>query len=613
MHDLAGLLGPRGCAPDTACLDRLQHSLGDRLPSATYELVVADEVCFLRVAARPPRPEPVRDGLLIGWDGRLDNRAGLDSALGISGEHGSDADRVAWAYRRWGVSFCEHLIGDYALALWDSNRHRLLLARDPMGVRPLFYARSAAESALVWGSTLRTVIAAQVAANEVDEQWVAEYLVHAMGAERTPYRAVRAVAPGHVLTVEDGVMRSLAFWMPDRRPKIRLPDDRAYEQRFAQLFVEAVRCRLDERRPVMAELSGGLDSSSIACVASALIRQQQVEATDLLTVSWVYPRSRTADERRYVGYVHEHIGRAGIYLDDDDGLAFDGLDQPDYEYPTAFECVRVREQHRGELMASRGVRVLLSGFGGDNVTFSEFEATLPLADLLWSGRLTAFLRLLGTWHRVDRTPYPALAWGSLTRSCLPSWAERQVRVVRADLLECLDADFVRRTRLVERLAGFVADDSPGPPSRRRQIAAVRMATSTVSWMYDSGRWPYLVTYPFLHLPLVDFCLGVPTEQFIRPGQTRSLHRRALRDRLPPEIVARRDKRGPDEAIQRSLASSWPRIQAWLGDPEVVRRGWINDTAFRRMIDLARFGRQRTELVFILRTIALEAWLRRQSG
>jgi asparagine synthase (glutamine-hydrolysing) len=128
-------------------------------------------------------------------------------------------------------------------------------------------------------------------------------------------------------------------------------------------------------------------------------------------------------------------------------------------------------------------------------------------------------------------------------------------------------------------------------------------------MYDWWDAPVELSAPYLDRDLVEFCLGVPSDQFVRRGETRSLHRRALAGLLPPRIARRRDKQGPDEAILRAIAERWGDLQPLLEEPRVASRGWMNAAAFRRVLQEARFGKPGDYLPALLPSLALEVWMR----
>src|SRR6185295_4140322 len=142
-----------------------------------------------------------------------------------------------------------------------------------------------------------------------------------------------------------------------------------------------------------------------------------------------------------------------------------------------------------------------------------------------------------------------------------------------------------------------------------QVGAVQSAIRALCWMYDLWDSPVQRTFPFLDRDLVEFCLGVPGDQLIRPGETRSLHRRALAGLLPPRIARRMDKRGPDEAILRAIAERWGEIQPLVDEPRMAARGWVDAAAFRKALQEARFGKPGEHLPALLPSLALEVWLR----
>lgn len=127
-------------------------------------------------------------------------------------------------------------------------------------------------------------------------------------------------------------------------------------------------------------------------------------------------------------------------------------------------------------------------------------------------------------------------------------------------------------------------------------------------MYDWWDAPVQMTFPFLDRDLVELCLGVPSDQIVRRGETRSLLRRGLAEMLPPRIARRQDKQGPDEAVLRAIAERWGEIRGMLDEPRVVARGWIEPAAFRQTLQEARFGKPGAGLPGLLGALSLEAWL-----
>jgi asparagine synthetase B (glutamine-hydrolysing) len=259
-------------------------------------------------------------------------------------------------------------------------------------------------------------------------------------------------------------------------------------------------------------------------------------------------------------------------------------------------------------MRERGARVLLSGVGGDQILRSQVGMPVDLANLARCGRFGAIPAALRHWHREQHRPYAQLLWQGLVTPLLPRFLRTRLAPPLIQLPDWYDRGFARRMDLRGRLAA-VGDERIRLPTRRLQSATVELAIRNTSWRYDAGpEQPMLLLFPFLHRPLVELCLALPPDQLIRPGQTRSIHRRALRELLPPEIAQRPDKRGPMEPILRAVAAQWPTLSRLLPDARVCQRGYLDPAAFRRTLDEARFGKPERKFL-LLQVIALEVWLR----
>ncbi|HYG61717.1 MAG TPA: asparagine synthase-related protein, partial [Thermoanaerobaculia bacterium] len=477
-------------------------------------------------APGPPAEQPCRHGaVLVTWDGRLDNRADLAASLGA--ERANDVELLALAYERWGPTFPSRIVGDFALALWDGRARLLLLARDPVGTRPLFYAVRP-DGGLLWASTLAALRAGGADLGEVDEEWIAGYFSWSIDPATTPWRGVRAVPPGHVLAVGGGPPRLQCFWKAEEVPAVRLGGDAEYEERYRELFLASVQNRLRAAGPVAAELSGGVDSSSIVCAAAHLLRAGSAETPGLLTASHLYERSRTADETPFIEEVEAFIGRTGRHILESEAPILTGLVTDIPEIPTSNHCFRRRYQAIYDFMAENGSRVLLSGLGGDHLLTSQVATPYVLADLLRGGRLGALRTGLAAWRRELGKPYLQLLWEGAVCPLLPRPARMRLARPPIPFPSWLDRGFVRRRDLAARFVALTdAEGYPGPPGKREQAGAVRGALRAAAWLYDWWGRPVEVTFPFLDRPLMEFCLGAPAGQFVRPGETRSLHRRAL--------------------------------------------------------------------------------------
>jgi len=249
------------------------------------------------------------DAEILYWDGRLDNRDELLLRLRDSlQDDTSNAALVLAAYERWGTDGLVHLIGDWSLVIRDRVNRTTVLASDFAGVRPLYYHVQSGR--VQWASRLQTLVDATKIA-ELDEQYVAGFLIFSACPNRTPYQGIYSVPPGHAVCVSAEGTTVRRFWSMPIGDVVRYRSQRRYEEQLRALFREAVAVRLQTEAPVLAELSGGLDSSSVVCMANHLIRSGAVSAPRLNTVGFTWRKSL---DEPFIREVESHCGIEGVRI-----------------------------------------------------------------------------------------------------------------------------------------------------------------------------------------------------------------------------------------------------------------------------------------------------------
>ncbi|MEO1369230.1 MAG: asparagine synthase-related protein, partial [Acidobacteriota bacterium] len=457
------------------------------------------------------------------------------------------------AYEKWGHEFPGRLVGDFALAIWDPKAQRLLLARDPFGIRTLFY--SAGDDEVLFSSTLDSMLRSGAAELTLDEDFIADYLTTTSFSNKTPFRQIKAVPPGVTLCFDPDRQSQEEYWRLDPGQEISYGSDGEYEEHFRELFFDAVRSRLPDSGPVFSELSGGLDSSSIVCVADAILRQEGQSADRLQTLSYVFEEAPSSDERGYIRCVEEHVGRQGIHLSEVDTPLLAPIPESTLlPFPSPDHLFSRRQTAAREAMDQAGARVLLRGTAGDHVAWGEVVQPFELADHLSRGHFGAFFKSLRSWSKSLRVPYLQLGWNAGLLPLLPPKLQKySARTLDQKPASFFHPDFVRRYNLAGRMLGAEAAEGSSLPSRRQHHQLIQDAAEQVSWGFFLESGAVETTYPFLHRPLVEFCMAIDMRQKLRPGETRSILRRSLRGVLPETVRKRQSKRGPDEAILRALA------------------------------------------------------------
>ena len=326
----------------------------------------------------------VSDGTAIVFDGRLDNRDHIAACLRLNRVVAlrGDAALVLAAYEAWGEDCASRLLGDFAFAVWDGRGRTVFCARDVMGVKPFYYHAAAANFA--FASELRQVLASGLLAAEPNEGMVAEYLSASIQSQdETLYRGIMRLPAAHTMTVSETGITLRRYWQLDPAANVVCANDEEYAERFAELFREAVSCRLKGGPPVFF-LSGGLDSSSVVAAASVIGARGRIVLDGL---------SRPAVTRRKP----IHRGRRGIIRRGvvSGGIAADRSGRHRGNIARRLTVGDLPCDPIGEsLLASmraRGARVAITGHGGDHAFAGSIY---HYADLLRERDYAGFARQL---------------------------------------------------------------------------------------------------------------------------------------------------------------------------------------------------------------------------
>ncbi len=553
------------------------------------------------VGERQPLAGP-EGAQVISFDGRIDNREDLWEALSVPPNERSrpDAELVLRAYGKWEGECPVRLVGEFTFALWDHRRRELFCARDAFGSREFIYHHGPRQ--FVFSSEIKAVLAVPGVPRRIDEESLARQLgcLGSLG-ERTLYEGIRNLPPAHSMTVRPGsgvAMRR--YWQLAMEPELRLRSDGEYAEALRELIGRSVSAMLRCSHPVAVALSGGLDSSGVACIAARKLNQQ---GRRLLTVSSVLPddfegHERMREESGFIQAVNAQEPNMDSYpargsrfppIEFDD-RSLERLGRP------ALNSFEFRSREVVAAAEERGARVLLLGLGGDLA--ASFDGSGCLEDLARRGRLRELLvqaRIQGRAQGVaplvllkrevlhSMIPLGIRLWRSrLRRPGGPGWDGTAVR-----------KEFAARMGLDE-LRRELELDEPPQDSRRH---ALKLCTK--GWFSSHSTWAanYSDTIespqPLMDRRIWEFAYRVPLAQFRADGVPRGLYRRALTGVVPENVLQRRTKGwfAPDYR-QRMLACR-PTMRAFLDAHPPGNRVW--DYVDRRAVesvlaDLERPGR-----------------------
>jgi asparagine synthase (glutamine-hydrolysing) len=552
------------------------------------------------------QPYIAPSGYVFMWDGRLDNREDLIGELCMRKETDfTDVSIVAGAYEKWGNKAFAKLLGDWALSIWNPIERSVMLAKDFLGLRRLYYTASG--SILRWCTLLEPLLLLEQHEFELSDEYLAGWFAAFPGANLTPYRDILSVPPGAFVTAHHGSVRICQHWSFDSKKQIRYARDAEYEEHFRDVFTRSVARRLRSDRPVLAELSGGVDSSSIVCVADRLSSRSPGIFQRLDTLSYYHDGEPNWQERAYFGRVEEQRGRGGLHID---LASASPLTLSPVEGLVALPG-DIRENHpaansfRAHLRAE-GHRVVLSGIGGDEVTGGKPTPIPELADLFARAQFRQFVHQLYRWSLYQKKP-----WVHVCTEVLREFLPRSLRRARS----CAPwVDSGLRRRQSRALNGYRSRFRffEGLPSFQENLMTLDVLSRQLASEPLPSDPPYERRFPFLDRDLLEFLYSIPREQFVRPGQRRSLLRRALRGIVPEEILNRRRKSFVARTPSVFISEEWDRVCELTTNMVASSLGLVSQMAVSSECKRARHGLE-VPMATLLRTLAIECWLRSARG
>ena len=534
------------------------------------------------------------------WDGRIDNRADLLSRLSdsLKGESSNEAI-VRATYDRWGIEGLVHPIGDWSLVIRDHESRATVLASDFAGVRPLYY--HVQDGFVRWSNRLQSLVE-ETGVTDLDEQYIAGFLTLGGCANRTPYKDIYSVPPGHAVCVSSKGTSIRRFWSMPTGDTIRYQNQQRYEEELRALFREAVAVRLQSESPVLAELSGGLDSSAVVCMANPLIRSGSARASRLETVSFTWENSL---DEPFIREVESHCGIQGARISTH-AVPLISEENVNGATPGAFQALLTSVAATASQL---GARTILTGQNGDLVMGNWFDDSLQVAASLRRFQIGHAIEEALAWSKILRLPVYRILWRA-AQAALPA------SLTSSAIYTASDGSYapksVETSLRISESSTFISNDwLQAAPERRKYFYGLSMALELRTLQPPEPLQHLEYTHPFAHRPLVEFLMTVPADVLCRPGEPRRLMRSAFSDLWPSKLRERRSKGSFNAPWQQA---SRPLARALLKTKKLhsVERGFVNRDSFRARLDRLCFGLDCNESQ-LRQIILLELWLRNREN
>jgi asparagine synthase (glutamine-hydrolysing) len=553
------------------------------------------------------QPAVDRLGNCLVLDGRLDNHADLRRELAIHDPDIADSNLILAAFERWGKGCFPRLIGDWALALYTRWDRVTYLARDHAGARTLYMQNR--NGTLRWSTYLDTFFA-NGERYSLDDRYASTFLHGAPIGELTPYEGIRAVPAAHYVVVDGDKVTQAAHWNWIAKEQIRFGNDADYERQFFALFQQAVERRSSYGDPVIAELSGGMDSTAIVCMSDHVRRSQEMGTSELIdTVSYYVPNEPNWDEKPYFSITEARRGKRGVHIDTSvEAFDFGPVEDPALAraasiWPGMDQSTMTRERTLASAIGDQGYRAVLSGLGGDEVLGGVPTPLPELGDLLASGRLVRLFQQATAWSLSNRSPLLHTLYHTVRFTAslylplpaaprvAPAWVGERLQIPG------LTHDTKRKCRLGFRPSALCNGDTWWT------------IQETLPHRYPSLLERYEYRYPFLDRDLVDYLYRIPREQIVRVGRRRSLMRRALAAVLPPEILNRRRKAYISRSPIAAIGNVCSAVEMLIADSSAAEQGFLRKKELLHTLHRLINGEETGQLFPFMQAIYFEAWLR----
>ncbi len=619
MCGLCGIVQPSGRPVDRNRLEQMRDSMRHRGPDDEGLRIDGQvglghrrlSIIDLTEAGRQPLAN--EDGRLhLVFNGELYNYVELGAELRQAGHRfasQTDSEIVLHAIEEWGIEGAlPRFVGMFAFAVADHNARQLLLARDPLGIKPLYYKTSESpEGEFLFASELRALLRAGVEATPslpaIYDFLSLERFDH---DDTTFFSGIHQLQPGHFLRIEFDTpsrVQQMPYWDPRPESARARYDYNQPVETFTHLFDDSVRLQLRSDVPVGVFLSGGLDSSAIVEAAT----RQSTQSLQSFSVNF---DDDGFDETAFASQVADTFGTQHHRLTPDAGVlrqelaSFVEAQETPTNGPGPFSEWCVAQ------LAAQHVKVALSGQGPDEMLGGYHLYFLPylharLRHRDEEGRRVGIGRVAGEARRIGaltgRSPAIYLAAAIGARG---DGLRRRLKQTRA------------RRLMQPELLNYAAEvtpvqqDWPGDTALDRALAEALLGWGLRRLLHYTDRSTMAVSLearvPFLDHRLVEFCFGLPYHTKIREDRSKWILREAMSDRLPAQIVERRDKKGFPTPVGRWLRESEDFVRDHLAPSMVGRRGLLREAMVARL-QREHFAGDRDHGWALWRLLNLELW------
>lgn len=576
MSAIFGIFDLNGKAIDTTWIKSMQEDLSHRGPDG--QGIFVENSLLLGYMLLQITPESVydqspfeEDNFVITANARLDEREALMDRLNITAEERektTDAILLLRSYRKWGKAFVKDIYGDFSFAIWDKQQKELFCARDQMGVKPFLYYFQ--DNRFVFSTELKSIVELPFVKTEIDQFYLRD---RAIGIGDRPttttWKNIVRLSAANTLTVKGSGLIIEEYWKPvyKKNPQLKTAEQSATALR--EILQRVISDYTRVIGVVGVHLSGGLDSSSIACLAA---KKMAAEDKRIVTASSVLHPDFNApdikDEMEYIETVlqqEKNIDATFVYNTNFEFLV-------NMEEIFNLQCAPVNnfyyvDQAIFQQFKSKAVRRVLSGYLGDMTASNSTIAPLPR--LLLTGKLATFFKLSLSIKKKSEKGWLNFLKYNLIVPILPMFLIKIAYNLKGrkapwsidNLPLILNA--TEKKSLQKRKATYYRNNLKSQYSIAQNIRPKHSDFFEEDWDCGAANYQLEMTYPLLDRRVIELLLQIPVEHFYTDGLKRGLIRKAMEGILPEKISTRKNKKPYSPAYHYIVKKYLPEIKVML--------------------------------------------------
>ena len=595
MSAIFGIIDFEGRPIREEWIRSMQHDLAHRGPDR--QDIYREDSMFFGHMLLQVTPESIydaspyeEDGYVITAYARLDEREAIMDRIGTptrDREYITDPLLLLRSYLKFGKDFVKDIYGDFAFAIWNKKKKELFCARDQMGVKPFLYYFQ--DNRFVFSTEYKSLVKHALIKTEPDQKYILnEVLFSGNNLEQTSWKNIRRIKPAHHLIVNRGVHEKTRYWKPNYRRSKLYKDPETSARAVEEILKKVVSDRMRVlNQPIGVPLSGGLDSSTISCIAAKKLAPKNKK---LITVSSVlgknYPDPNETDELEYIQEILEqenNIDSSFVYHNEMDFLG--NLRTKFNRYFTIHNSFIFVDEALYEKFKSKGVRRIIHGYLGD-ITVSN-KNVKPLAYLLQKGNFPTLLRLGFRFKKEMNLSLIELIKHNIIAPLLPMSVISLYRKLKGKNSNSNLDDFPLKLNPEEKkyFSKKILSYSKNVSLNRLDLTdyfwRTDMDVFEENWDTAPSYYDLEMTYPLTDRRLVECLLNIPIEHFIADGKYRGLLKKAMEGIIPAPILTRNEKGFYAPGHVQVILKDLPKMKSY------IELNYSNNNGTNSLIDLKK--------------------------